>query len=143
MKVLKNVNLYGEITDITVENGKISGIGKTDLAGVDFEKNKIYPGLIDIHIHGCNLADATDGNENSAAEMSKWLAKNGITSFCPTTMTLPVDTLKKCFGYISKTMGNEEGAYIHGINMEGPFIAPEKKGAQDAAHILKPDFNVF
>ena len=89
------------------------------------------------------MADATDGNPDSAAKMSKWLAQNGITSFCPTTMTLPVDTLKKCFGYIADTMGNEEGAYIHGINMEGPFIAPEKKGAQDAAHILKPSIEIF
>ncbi|MBR2066000.1 MAG: N-acetylglucosamine-6-phosphate deacetylase, partial [Kiritimatiellae bacterium] len=71
------------------------------------------------------------------------LSQNGITSFCPTTMTLSVESLKKCFGFIADTIGKEEGAYIHGINMEGPFIAPEKKGAQAEEHILNPDFEVF
>ncbi len=130
-------------TDLEIENGIIKSIKKTDCDGLDFSNCVVLPGFIDIHIHGCNMADATDGKPDSVAEMSKWLAQNGITSFCPTTMTLPVDLLKKCFDYAAKTIGNEEGAYIHGINMEGPFIAPEKKGAQDAAYILAPDFEIF
>lgn len=146
--IIKNATVYdGSFspveTDIEIENGIIKSLGKTDIDGTDFTDCVVLPGFIDIHIHGCNMADATDGNPDSAAKMSKWLATKGITSFCPTTMTLPVDMLKKCFGYVADTMGKEEGAYIHGINMEGPFIAPEKKGAQDAAHILKPDIDVF
>lgn len=146
--IIKNAAVYTADftpvnTDIEIENGIIKSIGKTDAEGIDFAGCVVLPGFIDIHIHGCNMADATDGKPDSAAKMSKWLATKGITSFCPTTMTLPVDTLEKCFGYIADTMGKEEGAYIHGINMEGPFIAPEKKGAQDAAHILAPDYDVF
>ena len=146
--IIKNALVYGadfepSRCDIEIENEIIKNIGKIDADGLDFSGCVALPGFIDIHIHGCNMADATDGNPDSAAKMSKWLATQGITSFCPTTMTLPVEMLKKCFGYIADTMGKEEGAYIHGINMEGPFIAPEKKGAQDAAHILAPDFNVF
>ena len=146
--ILKNAAVYGKdfspaVTDIEIENGIIKRIGKSLGEGIDFSGCVILPGFIDIHIHGCNMADATDGKPDSVANMSKWLATQGITSFCPTTMTLPVETLKKCFGYVADTMGKEEGAYIHGINMEGPFIAPEKKGAQDAAHILPPDFEVF
>lgn len=146
--IIKNATVYGAdfspaANDIEIENGIIKSVGKTDGDGLDFSGCVVLPGFIDIHIHGCNMADATDGNADSAAKMSKWLAQNGITSFCPTTMTLPVDLLKKCFGYIADTTGSEEGAYIHGINMEGPFIAPEKKGAQDAAHILAPNYEVF
>ncbi len=146
--IIKNALVYGkdfnaEINDIIIEGEKITGVCKTNEDGIDFSDCVALPGFIDIHIHGCNMADATDGNPESAALMSKWLARNGITSFCPTTMTLSVDTLKKCFGYISDTMGKEEGAYIHGINMEGPFIAPQKKGAQAEEHILEPDFDIF
>lgn len=148
MMIIKNALVYGkdfnaEINDIVINGEKIDSVEKTDKEGLDFSGCRVLPGFIDIHIHGCNMADATDGNSESAAEMSKWLATMGITSFCPTTMTLSVDTLKKCFGYIADTMGKEEGAYIHGINMEGPFIAPEKKGAQAAEHILNPDFEIF
>ncbi len=146
--IIKNATVYGkdfipEKTDIIIDGEKISAVIKTDKEGTDFTGCVVLPGFIDIHIHGCNMADATDGRPDSAAEMSKWLAQNGITSFCPTTMTLSVETLKKCFGYIAETMGKEEGAYIHGINMEGPFIAPEKKGAQAAEHILEPDIEIF
>lgn len=136
-----NFNLIS--ADIEFEDGKIKSIGKTEKDGLDFSGCVVLPGFIDIHIHGCNMADATDGKKDSVAVMSRYLAKNGITSFCPTTMTLSADFLKECFGYIRDTMGNEDGAYIHGINMEGPFIAPEKKGAQAAEHILEPDFELF
>ncbi len=146
--IIKNATVYGkdfipEINDIVIDGEKISSIGKTDKDGLDFSGCVAVPGFVDIHIHGCNMADATDGNPDSAAKMSKWLSQNGITSFCPTTMTLSVESLKKCFGFIADTIGKEEGAYIHGINMEGPFIAPEKKGAQAEEHILNPDFEVF
>lgn len=146
--IIKNATVYdGNFepvkTDIEIENEIIKSLSTSNANGLNFAGCVVIPGFIDIHIHGCNLADATDGNPDSAAKMSKWLAENGITSFCPTTMTLPVDTLRKCFGYISETMGNEEGAYIHGINMEGPFIAPEKKGAQDGSHIINPDYELF
>lgn len=146
--IIKNATVYGEDfipvkTDIEIENGIIKRLASSDADGLDFSGCVVIPGLIDIHIHGCNLADATDGKMDSAARMSKWLAQNGITSFCPTTMTLPADTLRESFGFIADTMGKEEGAYIHGINMEGPFIAPEKKGAQDGAHITEPDFELF
>ena len=130
-------------TDIEIENGIIKSLSSSDKEGLNFAGCVVIPGFIDIHIHGCNFADATDGKPDSAANMSKWLAKNGITSFCPTTMTLPADMLRKSFGYIADTIGKEEGAYIHGINMEGPFIAPEKKGAQDGAHIVNPDYELF
>lgn len=146
--IIKNATVYnGKFepvkTDLEISEGIIKKIAVSSADGENFAGCVVIPGFIDIHIHGCNLADATDGKRDSAANMSKWLAKNGITSFCPTTMTLPADTLRKCFGYIAETMGNEEGAYIHGINMEGPFIAPEKKGAQDGAHIVEPDFELF
>ena len=146
--IIKNALVYdkdfnAEISDIVIDGEKFGTIGKTDKDGIDFSGCVAIPGFIDIHIHGCNMADATDGNPDSAAKMSIWLAKNGITSFCPTTMTISVDDLKKSFRYIADTMGKEAGAYIHGINMEGPFIAPEKKGAQAEEHILNPDFEVF
>ncbi len=146
--VLKNATVYGKDfepvkTDIEIDGELIKAVEKSEKDGIDCSGKVILPGFIDIHIHGCNMADATDGNKDSVLKMSRWLAKNGVTSFCPTTMTLSVDTLKECFGYVADAIGKEEGAYIQGINMEGPFIAPAKKGAQAEEHILEPDFSVF
>ena len=146
--IIKNAKVYGAdfnpvFTDIEIEGELIKGIGKTEADGLDFSGCTVLPGFIDIHIHGCNMADATDGNADSVLRMSKWLATKGVTSFCPTTMTLSADFLRECFGYAADSIGKEEGAYVHGINMEGPFIAPAKKGAQAAEHIMAPDFELF
>ncbi|MBQ8014947.1 MAG: amidohydrolase family protein, partial [Clostridia bacterium] len=146
--IIKNATVYGadfkpRKTDIEINGEAIASVEKTEKDGLNFSGCIALPGFIDIHIHGCNMADATDGNPDSVLRMSNWLAQNGITSFCPTTMTLSVDFLKKCFNYVADAMGKEEGAYIHGINMEGPFIAPEKKGAQAEEHIINPNYEVF
>ena len=53
MKIIKNVSLCGTLTDIAVEDGKIAKIGKCEEEGVDFGGARIFPGLIDVHSHGC------------------------------------------------------------------------------------------
>ena len=146
--ILKNATICNKNfefvkTDIEIRDGKIARTGSLEGEHLDFSGCVILPGFIDIHIHGINMADATDGKPDSAANMSKSLAKHGVTSFCPATMTIPVEQIRKSFEYIADTMGREEGAYIHGINMEGPFISPAKKGAQAEENIIEPDFELF
>lgn len=130
-------------TDLKTNGEIIEAVGNFGGEGEDCTGKVILPGFIDIHIHGCNGYDCTDGNPQSAAKMSEYLASRGVTSFCPATMTVGKDQLRASFSFIAKTMGSEKGAYIHGINMEGPFISPNKKGAQSADNILNPDINFF
>lgn len=147
--ILKNATVWGKdfspvLTDIEISDGTIkrlgtlSGEAETDLTGCT-----VLPGFIDIHIHGACLADSSSGNEEDILKISRYLVRNGITSFCPTTMTLPEETLSRAFGAIKSCMGKEDGAYIHGVNMEGPFISFAKKGAQAAEHIRRPDVDEF
>ncbi len=137
MKVLKNVNLYGEITDITVENGKIARIGKTELDGVDFSENKIYPGLIDIHIHGCIGEDTMDGD---LERMNEWLLSMGTTSWCPTTMSESRENIVRA---TSAKTDFASGANIIGFHLEGPFINKECKGAMNEEYIIPPSRELF
>lgn len=130
--------------DIKTEGDKIVGIGRFEGDEVvDCTDKVILPGFIDIHIHGCNNADCTDGNPDSVLKMSEYLAGRGVTSFCPATMTVPAEDIRKSFGYIRDAMGKEKGAYVQGINMEGPFISKEKKGAQAEENIIPPDIEFF
>lgn len=101
------------------------------------------PGFIDIHTHGIMGADTCDGKEASLALLSESYAKHGVTSFCPTTMTFPVELLAKIFAEIEKYKGREQGAYIQGINMEGPYISTEKCGAQNTSYIKNPKYEEF
>ena len=132
MKILKNVNLYGEITDITVENGKIVKIGKCKEDGADFSGNKIYPGLIDIHIHGCVGDDTMDAN---LEKMNDWLLSKGTTSWCPTTMSESEENIVRA---TSAKTDFKKGANIIGFHLEGPFINKECKGAMNEKYIIPP-----
>ena len=62
----------------------------------------------------------------------------GITSYCPTSMTFPKERLRQIFASI-KGAQTEDGATVVGINMEGPFLDPAKKGAHVEKWIAAPD----
>ena len=74
-----------------VEDGKFTEILTTvpDEEGVDLEGQYVIPGLIDVHNHGNSGADFSDGDYEGLVKMARYLAKSGVTSFAPASMTLP------------------------------------------------------
>ena len=102
------------------------------------------PGLIDIHLHGCAGFDFCDGTDAALSAMAAYEAQNGITAFAPASMTLPEETLLQVFRTaVQYSRQDRDGAMFCGINMEGPFFSPEKKGAQNGAYLQKPDLALF
>ncbi len=108
---------------------------------IDAEGKLVAPGLVDIHIHGYLGEDASDGSVEGLRKMAAGIAKNGVTSWCPTTMTIAKDEILKAFDTAREVKAEKTcyGAKILGINCEGPFINPSKKGAQPGEYILPPD----
>ena len=139
MKVLKNVTVNGRLTDVTVDGGKIISIEKTALEGEDLGSLKLYPGLIDVHAHGCLGHDVMDA-DGSLADMARYLKENGTTTWYPTTMTMSREDIKKAIGCYTEVEG---GANIPGFHMEGPFINPKYKGAQNPDYIFRPDLDFY
>ena len=137
--------------DIEIEGGKILRVGKDlprraeDLA-VDCENSfTVIPGFVDVHIHGCGGADTCDGTREALETMARFLLQRGVTSFCPTTMTTGREVIEKAL-LAAKDLADhpiEDGARVVGVNMEGPFIAKERKGAQKEEDILSPDLELF
>lgn len=138
--ILKNVCFYNElfekeVADIRIENGRIAEIGIMDEAGRDMSGLIALPGFVDIHIHGGNGGDFSDGTAEAMDKISTYLAERGITSFCGTTMTLDNASLTEIVKCAGEYMGRESGAKLVGINLEGPFISYAKKGAQNGAFV--------
>ena len=109
---------------------------------IDAKGNYVCPGLIDMHIHGYMGADASDADADGIKKIAYGIAKNGVTSFLPTTMTVSYEELEKAFDTIREQKEESrswQGAEILGTNAEGPFINPKKKGAQNGAHVKTPD----
>ncbi len=104
----------------------------------------VSPGLVDIHIHGYLGEDASDGSGDGIRKMARGIAENGVTSWCPTTMTVEKDQLSGVFEMMRGLREESQakaypGAEILGVHAEGPFINKSKKGAQSADNILPPD----
>ena len=136
-KLIKNVRLYGTLTDIEIENGKITAIGKLEGEGLDGGGNKIYPGLIDIHSHGCIGLDSSTGG---IEEMADWQLSRGITTWYPTTMTVSAKDIIKATK-IDLNFGH--GANVPGFHLEGPFINVALKGAQNGKYVIPPTMELI
>ncbi|MGN0989147.1 MAG: N-acetylglucosamine-6-phosphate deacetylase [Eubacteriales bacterium] len=148
--ILKNAEIYDKEfnivkADVSVKGERISGIGSdiTDTEILDLEGLTILPGFIDIHIHGCANADTGDASAESLEKMSNFLVKHGVTSFCPTSMTLSFEELSKIFSVTREVKDSVSGAYIQGMNMEGPYISMAKKGSQNPAYVRNPNAAEF
>ena len=147
--ILKNAEVFnGDFekirADVKIDGEKISKIGNfSSEDGLDLTGLVVMPGLIDMHIHGCGGADTGDATPEALETMSQTLAKNGVTSFCPASMTLSFEELTKIFANIDAMKDKVGGAYIHGANMEGPYIAMSKKGAQNPLYVRNPDKEEF
>ena len=128
----------------------ILGIVDEDKAGRDADEiidaNGAYisPGFIDVHIHGFMGADVSDNDPDGVLAMARALPENGVTCFLPTTLTVDWPVLENICREVRQLVRESRdpdflGAEIPGLHMEGPFINPQYKGAQNEAFILAPD----
>ena len=110
---------------------------------IDANGAYILPGFIDTHIHGIGGFGADDADYKSILKMSEILPKYGVTSFIPTCCTANEEALTKKIKAIVRAMGKEKGARILGIHLEGPFLSPERIGAQELNGIYPVDINLM
>lgn len=151
--IIKNTSVFTEEgkfakQDIFIKDGKFV-VSAEEADGeeiIDAKECFAVPGLTDIHFHGCMGHDFCDGTREAITAMAEYEASVGVTSIVPATMTLGEDTLQgiceTAAAYV-KEVKNDKAADLCGINMEGPFVAASKKGAQNGAYIRKPDVEMF
>lgn len=141
-------NCVFEKADILVKDGVFAAVGQ-DLPAdgeeiIDLQGKKVLPGLIDIHTHGCGMKDFCDGNAEAFQTMADTYIKAGVTTVCPTSMTLPPDELSRIYkAYAAWMEEPHPGSRLIGINMEGPFISVPKKGAHVAEYVIPADLETF
>ena len=118
-----------------VENGRFAEVFSGERGGdVDLGGALVIPGLVDLHIHGAAGADFSDGDAEGLRRMARYLASRGVTSFAPTGMTLPYETIGAAIDTARqlREAPPADGARCAGVHMEGPFFSEKKKGAQNA-----------
>lgn len=151
--IIKNASVYTEdgrfsIRDIYMEQGLFTDSEEkvSDKTVIDGAGCYAIPGLTDIHFHGCVGHDFCDGTREAIDAMAAYEASAGVTNIVPATMTLDEETLltvcRAAKDYREEGV-HEKKARLLGINLEGPFVAPSKKGAQNGDFIRKPDIEMF
>ena len=121
----------------------VLGSGPDIKDGIDAEGGYLIPGLIDIHTHAAVGEDASDASYEGYEKMSLYYAKDGVTSWLPTTMTLGEDELTRAMHTARDFIRPDGGAKLMGINLEGPFVSAKKCGAQNPLFIKAPDADMF
>lgn len=134
---LKNVLIDGKESDITIENGMIVSLEKTNEPGEDMGGLWAFPGLIDIHSHG---ALGMCVNEGYLEELSDYQSTQGVTAWFPTTTTASTEELSRVTHLPTEF---SHGARIMGFHLEGPYVNPTKSGAQDPGNIREPSLADF
>jgi hypothetical protein len=102
----------------------------------------IMPGFIDTHIHGGQGFDASRAtcNESSIQAMSQLLASRGVTGFVPTVVSMQPEAMLRNIARLAEVINEPmPGAEPVGIHLEGPFINPQKRGAQNSTSIVAID----
>lgn len=155
--IIKNVKVFSEQGvfedgNILIQEGLITEIS-TDV--IQVSENEVVdgkgayaiPGLVDLHFHGCMGYDFCDGTTEAIEEIAKYEASIGVTTIVPATLTLTIEGLEavlKNAADFNKEYGNSPyRADLVGINMEGPFISVDKKGAQDAKNIKEINYDIY
>ncbi|XP_030745528.1 N-acetylglucosamine-6-phosphate deacetylase [Sitophilus oryzae] len=135
-KILRDHKIIQE--DIWVRNGKIIDPEKvfydekvSSDYKIDCEGNIIAPGFIELQINGGYGFDFAfkDNSQEGIDMVSKKILQHGVTSYCPTLVTSPVEIYHEVLPRLSYRKGGPEGATILGAHVEGPFISKDKKGA--------------
>jgi N-acetylglucosamine-6-phosphate deacetylase len=130
----------GDIFNMKRYNQKTFPKGTIEL---DLQGSYVLPGFIESHIHGIGGFGTEDNSVESILGMSKRLADFGVSRFMPTIYTNTEENMIAGIKAIVEAMGQEEGAIIQGVNLEGPFISPKRIGAQNPEGVREVDLDLF
>lgn len=89
----------------------------------------ILPGFLDLHVHGGGGLEVMEGREGVEATL-RFHLQHGTTGLLATTVTAPLPQLEGALLGIQEAMAGPLGEALLGVHLEGPFISPNRLGAQ-------------
>ena len=131
-----------ENASIRIEDGLIESIIEDGNAvptdrEVDAAEFLLYPGFIDVHIHGAEGVDVNAADVDGLVEIASFLAANGVTAWVPTLVPDSDENYRRTIDAIDRLMEIQDGmpiAQAVGVHYEGVFANEKMCGA------LRPEY---
>lgn len=122
--------------DVEIQGHHISHVGVIPAGRAGLA----VPGFIDLHTHGYAGVDFTNATPEQYRNVTKALTATGVTAFRPTLMSLsPDETMRALDGH---SRADSDGAAVHGMHLEGPFLSAAHPGAHSPGSLLAPDLGL-
>src|SRR2546423_14921407 len=143
-----------EPTSVLIEDGRVGRVFNSSetapassVTGIDLAGLTLFPGFIDIHIHGATGVDAMDASTDDLLKLASFLSRNGVTAWLPTLVPAPPDQYQRAITAVESAIVQQRvfassaldadkmsaltavGARVLGVHYEGPFVNNEQCGA--------------
>ncbi len=136
--------------DLAVRNGRIEAVGPgagaalPDAPRLDASGLFVWPGFIDLHIHGARGTVMPEQGVAGLRTVARALASHGVTRFLPTLPPMPPARLREeVRQLLAPPAGFDGSAAPLGLHLEGPFLNPERCGALSTEAFRPPDLGEF
>ncbi len=131
---------------VLIEAGRIASIVTGEAArlsdeeSLDLDGLTLYPGFIDVHLHGAVGVDTMDASAAQLSQVSQFLIAQGVTGWLPTLVPAADDSYAGAVKEVEQLIADQQnatpqsGARVLGLHYEGPFVNNAQCGALHAEH---------
>ena len=106
---------------VIVEDGRIVRVLPLDTVTTD---RWLVPGFVDMQVNGIDDVDVAVADGGDWDRLDTLLLRQGVTSWCPTLVTMPIERYLRPLGRIAAAMARPAARRpsLVGAHLEGPFL---------------------